>query len=64
MTTPTLILNSALMLVAASCAFIFGFIQAGICPDAAQDGIFIGIISATAWGMGSMGASASASFSG
>ena len=43
----------------ASCAFLFGFIQAGIDLSAAQNGILIGILSATAWGMWSMGASAS-----
>lgn len=47
------------MLLAASRAFLFGFIQAGVYPDAAQNGVLIGIISATAWGVGSMGASAS-----
>ncbi len=59
MTSPALLINSALMLVAACCAFLFGFVHAGTYPDAAQNGILIGIISAWAWGVGSMGASAS-----
>ena len=48
MTTPALILNSALMLFAASCAFVIGFAQAGTYADAAQNGVLIGIMSATA----------------
>ena len=58
MTRSTRIINSVFMLFSASCAFLFGFIQAGVFPDAAQNGVLIGIISATALGIGSMGASA------
>lgn len=62
MTTPALILNSALMLFAASCAFVIGFAQAGTYPDAAQNGVLIGIMSATAQGAGSMFAAMSLGF--
>ena len=59
MTLSALLLNSVLMLVAASCAFLFRFIQAGVFPDAAQKRHSDRDISATAWGEGSMGASES-----
>lgn len=45
------------MLFAACCSFLFGFVQAGSDLSASEDGLIVGIVSATAWGMGSMGAS-------
>ena len=49
MTPPSLLYNIVGTLIAACAWFLFGFVQAGTSAAAAQTGILIGIVSATAW---------------
>lgn len=59
MSRSSLVFNSLFMLVLATCSFLFGFAQAGFDVSASEDGLLVGIVSATTWGMGSMGAAPS-----